>query len=152
MIYVIFACTINDAVSKDTLWLYKLQSVISLTKGGASFRPWHRRDDDETKAFALAAADLHVIGLQGGWNSGGGVEGLRGGDCSWRSDHSVPAASHPSPAADAGGGAAAGADGIEGVLAALRGALPYLLRQTGCLYAAVVGGRWRWGHVSLCFN
>lgn len=129
--------------------------MTSPTEGGASFRPRHRRDDDETESFVLAAADLYVIGLHGGGGSGGGVGGLRGDGGSCHSDHSVTAASHPSapsPAADARGGAAAGADGIEGVLAALRGALPYLLRQAGRLGAAVVGGRRRWRHVSLCFN
>lgn len=127
----------------------------SLTEGGASFRPRHWRDDDKTEAFVLAAADLYIIGLQGGRDRGGGVGGLRGGGGSCSGDHSVataPCPSAPTSAADAGGGSAAGADGIEGVLAALRGALPYLFRQAGRLGAAVVGGRRRWRHISLRFN
>lgn len=129
----------------------------SLTEGGASFGSRHRRDDDETEPFVLAASDLHVVGLQGGdGHDGGGVGGLRGGGSGrGGGDHGVAAAPCPSassPAADAGGGAAAGADGVEGVLAALRGALAYLLCQAGCLGAAVVGGGRRRRHVSLCFN
>ena len=130
---------------------YNVQCVSFLTKGGAGFRPWHRRHNDETKAFVLPATDLYIIGLQSGRHGGCGVEGLRRGGGSCGGDPSVPAASGPSaPAANAGGGAAAGADSVKGVLAALRGALPYLLRQTGSLVAAVVGGRRRWRHVSLC--
>lgn len=127
----------------------------SLTEGGASFRPRHWRDNDKTEAFVLAAADLYIIGLQGGCDGGGCVGGLRGGGGSCGGDHSVAAApcpSAPTSAADAGGGSAAGADGIEGVLAALRGALPYLFRQAGRLGAAVVGGRRWWRHIPLCFN
>lgn len=131
----------------------KQESVTSLTKCGASFRPRHRRDNDEAEPFVLASADLYVIGLQAGGDSGGGVGGLRGGSSGCSSDYGVATAPRPSaPAADAGGGAAAGAHGIEGVLAALRSALPHLLRQAGRLGAAVVGGRRRWRHVSLCFN
>lgn len=115
--------------------------MTSLTEGGAGFGPRHRRDDDETESFVLAAADLYVIGLQSGRGVGDDVGGLRGGVGDRRSDYGVAAASRPSApsaAADAGGGAAAGADGVEGVLAALWGALPDLLRQAGRLGAAVV--------------
>lgn len=145
----------NQQGHLDFLVRSKLKSAISLTEGGASFRPRHRRDDDKTKAFVLTAADLYVVGLQGRWDSGGGVGGLRGGGGSCHSDYGVaaaPGSSAPSTTANARGGTAARADGIEGILAALRGALPYLFCQAGRLGAAVVGRRRRWRHVSFCFN
>lgn len=164
MIHVVFALTINGTSSEVVLQPRGRQvgvgGAVSLTEGGPCFGPRHRRHDDEAEAFVLAAADLHVVGLQGGRHGGRSVEGLRGGGGgSYRRNHGVAAhsssssaAPSPSSAADAGGGAAAGADGVEGVLAALRGALPYLLRQAGRLGAAVVGGCRRWGHVSFCFS
>lgn len=70
----------------------------------------------------------------------GAVWGLGGCGCSCSGDHSVPTdpGAASSSATDAGGGAAAGADGVEGVLAALRRALAHILRQAGRLGAAVV--------------
>lgn len=133
-----------------------LNTAAFLTEGGSSFRPRHRRDDDETEAFALSPADLYVVGLQGGRRGGGGgVGGLRGGCGCCSGDYSGTADPRPStssPAADARGGAAARAYCVEGVLAALRGALPYLLCQARRLGAAVVGGRRRRRHIGLWFD
>lgn len=144
-----------ELISAVFVFVQSAKSVTSLTEGGASFGPRHRRDDDEAESLAFAAADLHVIWLKGGGGVGGHVGGLRGGGGDCRGDHGVPAAARPaapSPAADAGGGAAAGAHGVEGVLAALWGALPHLLGQAGRLVAAVVGGRRRRRHISLRFD
>lgn len=100
------------------------------TKGGPRIGPWHRGHDDEAEALVLAAPDLHVVGLYG--------DGHRG------------AAPTPPATADAAGAAAAWADRVQGVLAALWRAL--ILRQRRRLRAAVMGGGWRWGHVSFAFR
>lgn len=100
----------------------------TLTKSRAGLGPAHRGHDDEAEALVLAAPDLHVVGLHG------------------RADHAAAAAA---AAADAAGAPAAGAHRVQGVLAALRGAL--LLGQRGGLVAAVMGGGRR-GHLVLGFG
>lgn len=106
-------------------------TLFPLTEGGAGVGPGDGRHDDEAEALVLASLDLHIVRLQGG-------------------GHHCAAAASSAAAADAAGGAAAGADGVERVLAALRGA--FALRQAGRLGAAVVGGRWRWRHVAFSFR
>lgn len=149
LISVTFTCTNSYNVPGDIWKLpyiqYKRHRGASLTEGGAGFGPRHRRNDDEPESLVLAAADFHIVGLQGrGGDGDDGVWRLRRGCDSRYRNHGVGAttrASAPSStAADTGGGAAAGADRVEGVLAALRSSLPDLLRQAGCLGAAVMGG------------
>lgn len=100
----------------------------TLTKSRAGLGPAHRGHDDEAEALVLAAPDLHVVGLHG------------------RADHAAAAAA---ATADAAGAPAAGAHRVQGVLAALRGAL--LLGQRRGLVAAVMGGGRR-GHLVLGFG
>ena len=133
----------------ELICVQSVTSVRAPTEGGAGFGSGHRGHDDKAEAFVLAAVDLYVVGLQGGRDGGGGVEGLGGSGGSHRGDHGVGA---PAPTPNARGGATAGADSVEGILAALQGALPNLLCQTGRLRAAVVGGGWRWWNVALCFH
>ena len=124
---IIITCAIKSNVPEDILELTKhtiKKTKASLTESGACFRPWHWWDNDKTESFVLATANLYVIRLQsrggGDWGGVGGLRG-RGGSCS--SDHSIPTDPHPGPssaaAANAGGGATTGADGVEGILAAL---------------------------------
>lgn len=99
-----------------------------LTESRARFGPAHRRHDNEAKALVLPTSDLHVVGLH----------------------HGAHHAAAATPAtADATGAAAARTHRVQGVLAALRGAL--LLRQGSWLVAAVMRGGWR-GHLILCFG
>lgn len=106
-------------------------SLFPLTEGGAGVGPGDRRHDDEAEALVFAPLDLHVVRLQGG-------------------GHHRAAAAPSAAAPDAAGGAAARADGVERVLAALRG--PLALRQAGRLGAAVVGGGRRRRHVAFAFG
>lgn len=100
----------------------------ALTEGRARLGPAHRRHDDEAEALVLAAPDLHVVGLHHG------------------AHHAAAAAA---AAANAARAPAARAHRVQGVLAALRGAL--LLRQRRRLGAAVMGRGWR-GHLVLGFG
>lgn len=100
----------------------------ALTESRARLGPAHRRHDDEAEALVLATPDLHVVGLH-------------------HSAHHAAAAA--AAAADAARAPAARAHRVQGVLAALRGAL--LLRQRCWLGAAVMGRGWR-GHLVLGFG
>lgn len=108
----------------------KPQLSLTLTESGAGIRPGNRRHDDETETLVLSSLDLHVVRLKGSRY------------------HRAPAAPSTS-AAYAAGGATARADRVEWVLAPLRGSLS--LRQTRCLGAAVMGGGWGWGNVTISF-
>lgn len=74
----------------------------TLTESRARLGPAHRRHDDEAEALVLPAPDLHVVGLHHG------------------AHHTAATAS---AAADAAGAATARAHRVQGILAALRGAL-----------------------------